>query len=149
MSEKHSLNEIIYCVIQVGGAKLWHSITVGWGGPEEAKIVWCNKWTAPKLLFKKWQSEYSNRGNHRQITKIKASCKNSWNCHTRANLKFNLTWLEFLQVLSCELGHKVAWICSCNHPPTHPGHNLRREMFLLLTVKSGRCMEDVWRMSGG
>ena len=32
-----------------GEAKLWRSMIEGWGGPEEAKIVWHNKWTAPKM----------------------------------------------------------------------------------------------------
>ena len=28
---------------------------------------------------------------------------------------WNLTWLEFLQILICKFGHKVAWLYRCNH----------------------------------
>ena len=37
---------------------------------------------------------------------------------------WNSTWLEFLQVLTCKLGHKVALLCRWD-PPTQPVYNLK------------------------
>ena len=31
---------------------------------------------------------------------------------------WNSILIEFLQVLSCKLGHVVAWLCTCRPPPT-------------------------------
>ena len=43
-------------------------------------------------------------------------------CHTRPNLKSNLVWI--LQVLTCKLGHGMAWLCEgiTTHPSTRCYH---------------------------
>ena len=85
---------------------------------------------------------------------------------------WNSTWLEFLQVLSCKLGHKVAWLCTCRPPhslrnrPTHhidsatdpptrrvtwnlgtASHLGRWNLLIVLGVSRG-YLEGVWWVSG-
>ena len=56
--------------------------------------------------------------NHYNWKKWSKKCKKlkCQFCHTRPNLESNLVWI--LQVLTCKLGHGVAWLCEgTTHPP--------------------------------
>ena len=70
-----------------------------------------------------------------------------------AHIMASMHWMFYLPwshgILPHAVQHEVAWLCTCNHPPTHhPGYNLTFWIYFPIVV--GSCLEwifGVWMVS--